>query len=154
MSLSSTLQWTPRKIFLSLLHWLRRSEFNSNRLSIFHLTRYRSKFVYELHLRSIRTNQPHPRAPVSILPCLLKPSTHALSSDVVAAVRVQVSGNLVALLIKEVLESTGAHLEIWNWENSPQFSVGCYPDLISLFRNSLYSSVLWQGYLALTTLRF
>lgn len=66
----------------------------------------------------------------------------------------QVSGNLVALLIKEVLESTGAHLEIWNWELSPQFSVCCYLVLSHLFRNSLYSSVLWPGYLALTTLRF
>ena len=66
----------------------------------------------------------------------------------------QVSGNLVALLIKEVLESTGAHLEIWNWELSPQFSV-CYdPVLVHFSRNLFYPSVLWLGYLASTTLRF
>lgn len=45
------------------------------------------------------------------------------SSDLVAAVRVQVAGNLVALLIKEIQEGTAAHLEIWNWETNPQFSV-------------------------------
>jgi len=38
-------------------------------------------------------------------------------------VRVQVAGNLVALLIKEIPDSSGAHLEIWNWENGPRFSV-------------------------------
>ena len=40
-----------------------------------------------------------------------------------SGVRVQVAGNLVALLIKEVHDSSGAHLEIWNWENGPRFSV-------------------------------
>ena len=38
-------------------------------------------------------------------------------------VRVQVAGNLLALLIKEIPDSPGAHLEIWNWENGPRFSV-------------------------------
>lgn len=48
--------------------------------------------------------------------------------DAMAAVRVQVSGNLVALLIKEAHEQIGAHLEIWNWEQGPQYSVSVtYP---------------------------
>ncbi|KDR79991.1 hypothetical protein GALMADRAFT_62654 [Galerina marginata CBS 339.88] len=81
-----------------------------------------SRYIYELHLRSIKTNQPHPKAPVSALPCLRKPTVHLQTSDIVAAVRVQVAGNLVALLIKEAVEGTSAHLEIWNWETSPQFS--------------------------------
>ncbi|KAF8155720.1 hypothetical protein B0H34DRAFT_783484 [Crassisporium funariophilum] len=81
-----------------------------------------SKFVYELHLRSIRTNQPHTKAPVSVLPCLLKPAAHPAPSEIIAAVRVQVAGNMVALLIKEVLDSAGAHLQIWNWENNPRYS--------------------------------
>lgn len=81
-----------------------------------------SKFVYELHIRSITTNLPHPKSPLSVLPCLVKPSAPPPPSEVIAAVRVQVAGDLVALLIKEVLDSAGAHLEIWNWEHSPQFS--------------------------------
>ncbi|KAF8178260.1 hypothetical protein BJ912DRAFT_667788 [Pholiota molesta] len=81
-----------------------------------------SKHVYELHLRSIQSNQPHHKAQIPILPCWLKPPTPVQSSDLVAAVRVQVAGNLVALLIKEIQEGTAAHLEIWNWETNPQFS--------------------------------
>ncbi|CAA7268241.1 unnamed protein product [Cyclocybe aegerita] len=81
-----------------------------------------SKSVYELHLRSLKTNRPHPKAPVSVLPCLSQPTSQPQPSDVVAAVRVQVSGNLVALLIKEVLDNSGAHLEIWNWEHGAQYS--------------------------------
>ncbi|KAF8879650.1 hypothetical protein CPB84DRAFT_1817387 [Gymnopilus junonius] len=81
-----------------------------------------SRYIYELHLRSIKTNQPHPKAPIPILSCLRKPTVHLQSSEVVAAVRVQVAGHLLALLIKEAVEGTTAHLEIWNWESSPQFS--------------------------------
>ena len=82
-----------------------------------------SKNIYELHLRSIKTNQPHPKAPVTILHCLASTAVQPLPSDIVAAVRVQVFGDLVALLIKEVFESTGAHLEIWNWESGSSYSV-------------------------------
>ncbi|KAH9478417.1 hypothetical protein JR316_0008872 [Psilocybe cubensis] len=81
-----------------------------------------SKYLYELHLRSIKTNQPHPKAPVSVLSCLRKPSTHTQTSDVIAAVRVQVAGNLLALLIKESFEGDSAHLEIWDWESNPHYS--------------------------------
>ncbi|KAF5310812.1 hypothetical protein D9619_007814 [Psilocybe cf. subviscida] len=87
-----------------------------------------SPFVYELHLRSIKTNGPHPNAPVSVLSCWKKPSPSQPSSDVFAAVRIQISGCLVALLIKEVQE-VGAHLEIWNWECSS-------PSSSSMTRNS------------------
>ncbi|KAF8802264.1 hypothetical protein BYT27DRAFT_7244898 [Phlegmacium glaucopus] len=79
-------------------------------------------YVYELHLRSIKTNQPHPKAPLPMLPCLFQQETVPPTLEVMAAIRVQVAGNMVALLIKEIHETTGAHLEIWNWENSPQFS--------------------------------
>ncbi|KAF9051850.1 hypothetical protein BJ165DRAFT_921017 [Panaeolus papilionaceus] len=87
------------------------------------LTQADSKYVYELHLRSIKTNQPHPKASLSVLPCLPRPTAHPHTPEVIAAVRVQVSGDLVALLIKEVLDSAGAHLEIWNWEQNSHNSV-------------------------------
>lgn len=83
-----------------------------------------SKDVYELHLRSIKTNQPHPKAPVPIMHCTAIPAVPPQPSEIVAAVRVQVFGDLVALLIKEVFENTGAHLEIWNWESGSSYSVG------------------------------
>lgn len=88
-----------------------------------YLTLDSSKYVYELHLRTISTNSPHPKAPLTVLPCLRKPDLNPPQAEIIAAVRVQVAGNVVALLIKEVLDSAGAHLEIWNWENSPQYSV-------------------------------
>ncbi|KAF9479790.1 hypothetical protein BDN70DRAFT_906131 [Pholiota conissans] len=81
-----------------------------------------SKYVYQLHLRSIQSNMPHHKAPVPMLPCWLKPTTPMQSSDLVAGVRVQVAGNIVALLIKEIQEGPAAHLEIWNWQTNPQYS--------------------------------
>ncbi|KAF5378835.1 hypothetical protein D9615_006966 [Tricholomella constricta] len=81
-----------------------------------------SKYVYDLHLRSLSTNEPHPKAQLSVLSCLWKTSHTNQASDHVAAVRVQVSGDLVALLVKEVHDSVGAHLEIWDWMNNPQVS--------------------------------
>ncbi|KAF9568720.1 hypothetical protein CPC08DRAFT_746151 [Agrocybe pediades] len=86
------------------------------------LARPESKHVYELHLRSIKTNQPHPRACAPVLPCLLRPNSQAQSSDVVAAVRVQAAGSIMALLIKEVFEGPSAHLEIWKWDGDPRYS--------------------------------
>lgn len=87
-----------------------------------------SGYVYELHLRSLSTNEPHPKAPLPVLPCLLKPSHTHQASEHIAAVRVQVSGDLVALLVKEVHDSIGAHLEIWDWINDPQQSVSVWGD--------------------------
>ncbi|GLB42377.1 hypothetical protein LshimejAT787_1103920 [Lyophyllum shimeji] len=81
-----------------------------------------SKYVYDVHLRTLSTNEPHPRAPLSSLPCLLKPAHTLLTTEHIAAVRVQVSGDLVALLVKEIHDGIGAHLEIWDWINNPQAS--------------------------------
>ncbi|KAG5641133.1 hypothetical protein DXG03_005947 [Asterophora parasitica] len=81
-----------------------------------------SGYVYDLHLRSLSTNEPHPKAPFPVLSCLLKASPTHQASEHMAAVRVQVSGDLVALLVKEVHDSVGAHLELWDWINRPQVS--------------------------------
>lgn len=79
--------------------------------------------MYDLHLRSLKTNQTHPLAPVTVLQCLASPTVPTLPSDIVAAVRVQVFDDLVALLIKEVADNNGAHLEIWNWKSGSTYSV-------------------------------
>ena len=82
-----------------------------------------SKYLYNLHLRTISTNEPHPKAPLPILSCLERHPTVPPPPELFAAVRVQVSGALVGLLIKEAPDPVGAHLEIWNWENDPDFPV-------------------------------
>jgi hypothetical protein len=97
--------------------------------------RDRSGYVYELHLRSLSTNKPHSKAPMPVLPCLARPSNIQQATDHITPVRVQVSGDLVALLVKEVHDSNSAHLEIWDWLNNPQLSVSpiilhlCHTDL-------------------------
>ena len=58
--------------------------------------------------------------------------------DLMPGVRVQVAGNLLALLIKEIPDSPGAHLEIWNWENGPRFSVR-FVSSFTAFVDVLYS---------------
>jgi hypothetical protein len=86
---------------------------------------HRSKYVYELHLRTLSTNEPHPKAPVAALGSVAKTVGADEPLTVTgASVRVQVAGHLVALLVKEVLDTSGAHLEIWNWHSGPQHSVG------------------------------
>ncbi|KAF9450622.1 hypothetical protein P691DRAFT_454949 [Macrolepiota fuliginosa MF-IS2] len=81
-----------------------------------------SKYIYNLHLRTISTNEPHPNAPAPILSCLERHPSFPPPPELFAAVRVQVSGDLVGLLIKEAPDPVGAHLEIWNWENDPYYT--------------------------------
>ncbi|KAJ6544018.1 hypothetical protein B0H19DRAFT_293936 [Mycena capillaripes] len=73
--------------------------------------------VYQLHLRSFTTNEPHPESslPMGVLSCLPKVTDHLIPLETTGAVRVQVAGDLVALLVKEVHDSVSAHLQIWNW---------------------------------------
>lgn len=40
-----------------------------------------------------------------------------------ASVRIQVVGNIVALLVKQVVDHIPAHLEIWDWNVASQHSV-------------------------------
>lgn len=90
-------------------------------LSYLYLSNPSSKYLYNLHLRTISTNEPHPKAPLPILSCLERHPTIPPPPELFAAVRVQVSGDLVGLLIKEAPDPVGAHLEIWNWENDPYY---------------------------------
>ncbi|KAJ7784695.1 hypothetical protein B0H16DRAFT_1709393 [Mycena metata] len=80
--------------------------------------------VYQLHLRSFATNEPHPDSslPMGILPCLPKVTEHQVPLETTGAVRVQVAGDLVALLVKEVHDSVSAHLQIWNWRHGSHYS--------------------------------
>lgn len=80
-----------------------------------------------------------------VLPCLRTPDLNPPPADIAPVpVRVQVAGDVVALLIKEVPDSAGAHLEIWNWENSPQYSVCSSIHFYDY--HSLGDSVRWLAY--------
>ncbi|KAG5716091.1 hypothetical protein E4T56_gene10907 [Termitomyces sp. T112] len=79
-----------------------------------------STHLYEIHLRSIATNEAHPRALISKLSCLSGSETHPTTRDQLGSVRIQISGDKVALLVKQVYSSS--HLEIWDWVNNPQVS--------------------------------
>ncbi|KAJ7104515.1 hypothetical protein B0H15DRAFT_766450 [Mycena belliarum] len=80
--------------------------------------------VYQLHLRSFATNEPHPESslPMGVLSCLPKVTDHHIPLETTGAVRVQVAGDLVALLVKEVHDSVSAHLQIWNWRHGSHHS--------------------------------
>ncbi|KAF7344487.1 F-box domain-containing protein [Mycena sanguinolenta] len=82
--------------------------------------------VYQIHLRSFDTNEPHPESslPMGVLPCLPKVSDHLVPLETTGAVRVQVAGDLVALLVKEVHDSVSAHLQIFNWRHGGYHSCG------------------------------
>ncbi|THU80925.1 hypothetical protein K435DRAFT_972563 [Dendrothele bispora CBS 962.96] len=67
-----------------------------------------SDYIYNLHLRSMGTNDIHPSAAASIFNCMRRPE-HIGWID--GAVRVQISGPLVGFLIKEVINSVGGHFE-------------------------------------------
>ena len=78
-----------------------------------------------------------------MLPCLARPSSIQQVTDHIAPIRVQVSGDLVALLVKEVHDSNGAHLEIWDWLNRPQVSVSAYVSLGTI--SSLTTNTVQNG---------
>ncbi|KAF8627363.1 hypothetical protein AX15_004428 [Amanita polypyramis BW_CC] len=81
-----------------------------------------SKSIYELHLRTLSTNEPHPQALSSKIPCIPGSYQNVPLSDLNPAVTIQVVGDLVAVLFKELVLEHGAHLEIWNWKLGPKYS--------------------------------
>ena len=83
----------------------------------------RSKNIYELHLRTLSNNEPHPHAHYSRIPCLPGSSQDIALSDLNPAVTIQVIGDLVAVLFKDLILDLGARLEIWNWKLGPKHSV-------------------------------
>ncbi|KAL1741933.1 hypothetical protein HDZ31DRAFT_44378 [Schizophyllum fasciatum] len=74
-----------------------------------------SDHLYEIHLRSLTTNKPHPMAQLSTLCCLKRPDGNHAILESAGAVRIQVSAEHVALLVRQI-PGMGAHLNIWNWK--------------------------------------
>ncbi|KAG7441684.1 uncharacterized protein BT62DRAFT_470265 [Guyanagaster necrorhizus] len=61
-----------------------------------------SKFVFEVHLRTLSENDPYPKAAAPILPCFPKDLVSMPLSNSIGAIRVQISGDLIGFLMKEM----------------------------------------------------
>ncbi|KAK2461260.1 hypothetical protein APHAL10511_006787 [Amanita phalloides] len=81
-----------------------------------------SKNIYELQLRTLSTNEPHPLAFCPGIPCISGSYQDIALSDLSPAVTMQIIGDYVAVLFKELVFEFGAHLEIWNWKLGPTYS--------------------------------
>ncbi|KAJ3875616.1 hypothetical protein F5051DRAFT_57595 [Lentinula edodes] len=71
-----------------------------------------SPYLYDLHLRTLSLNEPHPLAPSPILPCYRKLPGLNLTEG---AVQIQISGDVIGFLVKEALLSLRAHFEVFKW---------------------------------------
>lgn len=101
-----------------------RSKFqNVMELNIILNGRTSSYYAYELHMRTMSTGEAHPDAERPVLPSFRRADLPTAGTDSWSAFRVQVSGNYVALLVKEPVESVGGHLEIWNYKHRSDQSV-------------------------------
>ena len=76
-------------------------------------------YRFDVHLRTLSTNEPHPKALVPILTSAFR------DTDLIPPImimRVEISGNMLALLYVDMFESCKV-LEIWNWAEFPHHSV-------------------------------
>lgn len=69
------------------------------------------------------TGEPHPHAEAPILSSFKRNDTPNTDVDLWSSFRVQVSGDFVALLVKESEATVGSQLEIWNYRRRPELSV-------------------------------
>jgi hypothetical protein len=79
----------------------------------------RADYRFDVHLRTLSTNEQHPKALVPVL------SPAFLDTDLIPPImimRVEISGNMLALLYVDMSESFKA-FEIWNWAEFPHHSV-------------------------------
>ncbi|KIL61055.1 hypothetical protein M378DRAFT_187637 [Amanita muscaria Koide BX008] len=81
-----------------------------------------SKHIYELHLRTLSTNEPHPQALCPRIPCISGSYQNMQMSDLNPVVTIQVIGELVAVLFKELIVDLGALLSIWSWKLGPKYA--------------------------------
>ncbi|KAJ4490229.1 hypothetical protein J3R30DRAFT_3420148 [Lentinula aciculospora] len=71
-----------------------------------------SQYIYDLHLHTLSTNEPHPLAPAPILPCYRKEPGLNLTDG---AIRIQISGDTIGFLVKEAFLFLQAHFEVFKW---------------------------------------
>lgn len=81
--------------------------------TLIYLGHSRSKCNYQVHLRTLSTNEPHPKAPSPVLDCRRYPGPE--TADMWTSFRIQVLGKYLAVLIKDVFHTNAAFVAIWNW---------------------------------------
>ncbi|TFY78781.1 hypothetical protein EWM64_g5232 [Hericium alpestre] len=72
-----------------------------------------SESDYQVHLRTLSTNEPHPLAPSPVLEC--KRAMGPEAPDSWTSFRIQILDDYLALLIKDVFHTSAAFIAIWNW---------------------------------------
>jgi len=114
---SSILQWTPHGIYWFWWRWPHCSMFSFILLNMSvdkaDDCALRSDVIFYVHLRTLSTNEPHPKAPSSRISAC---SRSGPELDVLC--NIVVSENMLALLCKDV-NRTQTALEIWNWVKFP-----------------------------------
>lgn len=79
----------------------------------FYLFINRSKYNYQIHLRTLSTNEPHPLALSPTLDCRRYPGPE--TTDMWTSFRIQIMDQFLAVLIKDVFHTSAAFIAIWNW---------------------------------------
>jgi hypothetical protein len=65
------------------------------------------------------TGQPHSKAECSILRSIKKSDLGTSDTESWFSVRIQVTGDLVALLVKESVDTISGFLQVWNYAHRP-----------------------------------
>ncbi|VDC02701.1 unnamed protein product [Peniophora sp. CBMAI 1063] len=83
---------------------------------------------YELHFRTLSSDEAHPLAPVSIRPCAFTPGPQTLESS--TTFRILIMGPILLLLVKDVMHPDIVHLSLHNWQAGPDAIYTFPPQLI------------------------
>ncbi|KAF9225895.1 hypothetical protein BS17DRAFT_699998 [Gyrodon lividus] len=81
-------------------------------------TAFHHQHAYDLHLRSLSTNKPHPRAALPVLMALSKGDTATDFYQGVGPVKLQIMGECLALLCRDTVsneDNLGDYLQMWTW---------------------------------------
>ncbi|KAH7886882.1 hypothetical protein F5I97DRAFT_1807942 [Phlebopus sp. FC_14] len=77
--------------------------------------------AYDVHLKTLATNQPHPHAALPVLQALKQSDTATDSFHAGGPVKLQVMGNYLALLCRDVVANdsyVGDYLQLWTWTDA------------------------------------
>ncbi|KAI0322866.1 hypothetical protein OF83DRAFT_267940 [Amylostereum chailletii] len=110
----------------------------------------KEKCCYQIHLRTLSTNEPHPLAQSPVLNCMRDPPP-VDAVDMWTSFRIQILGNYLIVLIKDVFHTSSAFLALWNWHAGPDacFHIpeNCGIDDVCFLSPTEYLLVVPRGYL-------
>ncbi|KAG6335702.1 hypothetical protein ID866_3382 [Astraeus odoratus] len=87
------------------------------------------RHCYDLHLRSIMTNKPHPHAAQPVLKVIEEPDDErTIFYHATGRVKIQVFGKYIAILCRDIFaneDEMGDYLELWKWmtDKSAKFTM-------------------------------